>query len=249
MEADSKAFSANFRLGGLYDSRVGSASGGGDEGSDRGLAATLNLGWQAPLESDFGFRVDYGGYADLHDDFDAYDVIDQSISLEPQYTKSDVTYSLPVGFNYAMEDDDTDYNKYSISPTVTYLIPGTRQAVAVYGIGSRIDDRDNSVLDEDGESLGAGCAYVFFFHESSRIRLSVDYQNTEYDARVIDYGTTSVSTDRRDDDSIVAGLDLQFQFTEIIGVYAVYSFIHSNSNVDLYEYDRNIVEGGIALKF
>jgi hypothetical protein len=249
METDSNAFSANFRLGGLYDSRVGSASGGGDEGSDRALAATLNAGWQAPMTGDFGFRMDYGGYADFHDDFDAYDVIDQSISLEPQYTSGAATFSLPVGFNYAMEDDNTDYVRYSLSPTITYLIPGTRQAVAVYGIGARIDDRDHSPLDEDGESLGAGCAYVLFFQGSSRIRFSLDYQNTRYDAEVIEYETASLSLDRRKDDTLVAGVDVQYQFTEIFGVYAVYSYIHSHSNVDLYDYDRNIVEAGLALKF
>ena len=59
----------------------------------------------------------------------------------------------------------------------------------------------------------------------------------------------SVSTDEREDDTIVAGLDVQYQFSRIFGIYVNYSFIHSNSNVDIYEYDRNIIEGGIALKY
>lgn len=249
MKSDSKPFYAGLRLGGLYDSRVGSASGGGDADSDNALAATLSAGWQAPIEGNFGLRLDYGGYADFHQDFDQYDVIDQSISFEPQYTSGALTYSLPFAFNYAFEDGETDYLKYTASPTLTYLIPKTSQAVAVYGIGSIIDDRDNSVLDEDGQAAGAGCAYLLFFKNSSRIRLSVDYQHTIYDALVVDYGTTSLSTDEREDDSIVAGVDIQFQFNEYFGVYTNYSFIHSNSNVDIYEYNRNIVEAGIALKY
>jgi len=104
-------------------------------------------------------------------------------------------------------------------------------------------------LDEDADALGIGCAYVLFFKNSSRVRLSLDYQNTEYDARVIDYNTTSVSNSKRDDDTLVAGLDIQYQFTEIFGIYANYSYIHSSSNVSIYDYNRNIIEGGIAFKY
>lgn len=237
------------RLGGLYDSKVGSASGGGDSNSDTGFAATFAAGWQAPIEGDFGFRIDCGGYMDFHQDFDEYDVVDLSISFEPQYASGQLIYSMPVAFNYAMEDDDPDYNKYSVSPTLTYLIPKTSQAISFYGIGTIIDDRDNFVFDEDGDALGVGCAYILFFENSSRIRLSLDYQHTKYDALVIDYNTLSVSTDKREDDSIVAGVDIQYQFNKFFGIYTNYSFIHSNSNVDLYEYDRNIVEAGVAFKY
>ncbi|MBC2716867.1 MAG: DUF481 domain-containing protein [Desulfobacteraceae bacterium] len=249
LEADNKPFYANLRLGGLYDSRVGSASGGGDEDSDTAFAATLFAGWQAPLEGNFGLSLDYGGYADFHQDFDEYDVIDQSVSFEPQYISGQSIYSMPFAFNYAMEDGETDYSKYTVSPTWTYLIPKTSQAIAVYGIGSIIDDRDNSILDEDGEAIGAGCAYLLFFDNLSRIRLSLDYQHTKYDARVIDYDTPSVSTDKREDDSIVAGVDVQYQFNKFFGIFTNYSFIHSNSNVDIYEYNRHIVEAGIAFKY
>lgn len=249
MKSDSKPFYAGLRFGGLYDSRVGSSSGGSGDDSDTAFAATLSAGWQAPIEGDFGLRLDYGGYADFHQDFSEYDVIDQSVSFEPQYTHGQLTYSMPFAFNYALEDGDTDYNKYTVSPTLTYLIPETSQAVAFYGIGSIIDDRDNNPLDEDADAIGGGCAYIMFFKNSSRVRLSVDYQNTKYDARVIDYNTTSVSTDKRDDDILVAGVDVQYQFTEILGIYTNYSFIHSSSNVDIYDYNRNIIEGGIALKY
>jgi len=250
IKTDSKPFYAGLRVGGAYDSRVGSSSGGGDDDGDCALALTLSAGWQAPLEGDVGFRFDYGGYADFHDKFDEYDVIDQSFSVEPQWTKDQITVSMPIIFNYALEDGDTNYNRYTISPTVTYLIPQTSQAVAVYGIGSRIDDRDDDkILDEDGKTYGGGCAYLYFFQNKSRIRLSVDFQHTHYDAWVVDYGTDSVSTNDRKDDSLVAGVDIQFQLNEFFGIYTNYSFIHSNSNVDLYEYDRNIVEAGIAFKY
>ena len=265
MTSDVKSYFAALRVGGVYDSRVGAASGGSDEDSDTALAATLTAGWQVPMEGDFGLRLDYSGYADFHQDFDEYDIIDQSISLEPQYTLGQMTFSVPVAFNYAMEDGDTDYNKYTASPTLTYLFPDNEQAVAVYAIGSLIDDRDDpledefgnllydslgdTLLDEDAQALGAGCAYLLFFDGGSRIRLSLDYQHSVYDARVIDYDTVSLSQNDREDDIVVAGLDAQYQLTDVFGIYANYSFIHSNSNVSLYEYDQNIVEAGVALRF
>jgi hypothetical protein len=243
-------FNAEFRIGGVYDSRVGSASGGRDEDADTALAAMLTAGWQAPLTGEVGLRLDYNGYMDFHKDFGEYDVIDQSLSLEPQYKYGPFIYSLPLSFNVVLEAGEDDYVRYSVSPTLTYLIPDTSQAVALYGIGARIDDRDkNKTLDEDGEALGVGCAYLYAFKNKSRVRLSLDYQHTTYDARLVDYGTASVSKDKREDDAIVAGLDILFQITDHFGLYINYAFTHSNSNVTLYDYDRHVVAGGVALKF
>ena len=177
-------------------------------------------------------------------------MLDQSLSLEPQYKHGPLIYSLPLSFNLALEDGKHDYNRYSVFPTITYLIPDTRQAVAFYGIGARIDDWDeNKTLDEDGETLGVGCAYLYAFENRSRVRLSLDYQHTTYDARLVDYGRGSVSTDEREDDAIVAGLDILYQMTDHVGLYLNYAFIHSDSNVDLYEYDRHVVQGGVSFKF
>ncbi len=249
LKGDLNPFYARLRLGGLYDSRVGSSTNGVDIGSDTGFATTLSAGWQAPIEGAFGFRTDYGGYASFYQDFNEYDVIDQSISLEPQYTKGQLTYSLPVAYGYALEDNKTDYVKYTVSPTLTYLIPQTNQAVAFYGIGAIIDDRDHSAYDEDAKTAGAGCAYILFFKDVSTIRLSLDYQHSKYDEAVLGYEPTSTSTDKRTDDNLVAGLDIQYQLTNFFGIYTNYSFIHSTSNVDLYEYNRHLVEAGIAFKY
>lgn len=250
MSSNNKPFYASLRVGGVYDSRVGSTSGDDGEEGDRALAVTLYTGWQVPLAGAFGISFDYGGYADFHDDFDEYDVIDQNFSVVPQWTKDQFTFSMPLIFNYAMEGGDANYNRYTVLPTVTYLIPQTKQAVAVYGIGSITDDRDDDkTLDEDGKTYGCGCAYLYFFENKSRIRLSLDYQNTKYDARVVDYGTGSVSAENREDDNIVAGLDIQYQLNKYNAIYCSYSYIHSNSNIDIYEYDRNIIKVGIAFKY
>jgi hypothetical protein len=249
-QANVSPFNAELRMGGLYDSRVGSEFGGGGD-ADKALAASLTVGWQAPLKGNVGLRLDYRGYMDFHQDFREYDVIDQTISLEPQYKAGQFIFSLPLSFNLTMEDGEHDYNRYAVSPTLTYLILNTRQAVSFYGIGARIDDRDkNELFDEDGVTLGGGCAYLYIFENKSRVRLSFNYQHTAYDnARVWDYPTASGSSDKRKDDAIVAGLDILFQITDHFGLYLNYAFIHSDSNVDLYKYDQHLVGGGVVLKF
>jgi hypothetical protein len=248
-EEDVSPFNAELRVGGLYDSRVGSSSGSDDEDDDTAITARLNAGWQGAITQNAGIRIDYRGYADFHQDYDQYDVIDQSISVEPLYKAGSFILSLPVSFNIGFEDGDHDYNRYVVTPTVTYLIPNTRQALALYGIGAKIDDEDDDKwLDEDGKTFGGGLAYLYFFENKSHIRLSVDYQHTTYDALVWQYGT-SMSTDERDSDALVAGLDILVLFSKHFGAFMNYTFIHSDSNVDLYEYDRHLVEGGLALKF
>jgi hypothetical protein len=91
-------FNAELRLGGLYDSRVGSTSGGSGD-ADWALAAALTAGWQAPLKGHVGVRLDYRGYMDFHQDFHKFNLIDQTLSLEPQYKSGPFIYSLPLSFN------------------------------------------------------------------------------------------------------------------------------------------------------
>jgi len=243
-------FNAELRMGGLYDSRVAATSGfSGNEDSDTALVARLKAGWQAPLTGNVGLRLDYRGNMDFHKDFNEFNMIDQSLSLEPQYWAGQFIFSLPLSFNLTMMDGEHDYNRYAVSPTLAYLIPNTRQAVAIYGIYAQIDDRDkDEYMDEDGVTLGGGCAYLYYFENKSRVRLSLDYQHTTYDALVWQYGT-SPSMDKRNNDAIVAGLDILFQITEHFGLYVNYAFVHSTSNVAFYEYNRHLVEGGLALKF
>jgi hypothetical protein len=243
-------FNAEFRMGGLYDSRVGSTSGNKDGDADTALTATLMAGWQAPLTGDFGLRLDYKGYIDFHQDYNEFNLIDQNLSVEPQYKVSPFILSLPLSFNITFEDGRHDYNRYSVSPTLTYLIPDTRQAVALYGIGARIDDKaQEKWLDENGVTLGGGCAYLYYFAKKSRVRLSLDYQHTAYESFVWQYASTTDFSNKRKDDAIMAGLDILFQITDHFGLFMNYTFIHSDSNVDLYDYERYLIGGGLSLKF
>jgi hypothetical protein len=256
LQKNASPFSASLRMGYLYDTRVGATSSditgisAANNHGDSAVATTLNAGYQMPSEDEFGLRFDYGGYADLHQDYREFDMIDQSVSVEPQYTSGNLIYSLPLAYNYVLQDNKSDYYRYVASPTATYVLPFPNQAIAVNAMAAKIIDIDNiKELNEDGVTIGAGCAYLIFFEQSSRIRLSLDYQHTEYDAKLVDYAMGSVSQSHREDNILSANLDLQYNFTSHAGLFTSYTYAHSNSNIDVYEYDRSIIEGGIALRY
>lgn len=249
--ADAGALSVSLRLGGLYDTRVGATSSRDVNDREAGSAflASGSVGWQFPVKDKFSLRADYNAYADFHKDDEEFNVIDQSVSVEPQYFSGNFIFSLPLAGNYVLEDKKTDYIRYNLTPTVTYLLPNITHAVALYGLASVIDDRDDYPPDEDGIAWGGGCGYIIFFRNLSKVRFSVDYQHTTYDAAVMDYGTPSLSADDREDGILAFNADMQYQFTPHIGIYTSYSYFHAHSNVNLYDYDRGIIEGGLALRF
>jgi len=246
------------RIGGLYDSRVGSTSdySVGNQ-SDAAFVARLNAGYLTSLKDNLGLRFDYFGYANFYEDYSEYNLIDQAISLEPQYTVGNMIYSLPLVYNYVLEDNKTDYYRYSALPTITYRIPNSNQAIAINGIAAAIVDKDDiPELNEDGSSYGGGLAYLILFDKLGIIRLSFDYQHAEYDATVRDYAVFAgdpnsylFPQDHREDDLLSTNLDLEYDFTPNIGLFSSYTYVHTHSNVSVYDYDRNIVEGGITLRY
>lgn len=251
MQSGDKPFNASLRLAGLYDSRVGAASSvmtGSQE--DTAFAATFNAGYQFPVEGEMGFRMDYIGYADFYEDFHEYNVVDQTVSLEPQYELGgNLLLSLPVTYSYLLEDSKTDSDRWSLLPTVTYHIPSLNQAVAVNGTFAIIDDRDDVSSDEDGESVGAGLTYMVPLMKNSLVKFSVDYVNTVYDSRLVDYMTGTGSRRHREDDTVSANLDVQYSFTPRVGIFGNYTYIHADSNVKVYDYGRNIIGGGVLLRY
>lgn len=252
-QAGASPFSASLRIGGLYDTRVGSTSSdiiSTHNQEDSALAGIFNAGYQLPFKDNFGLRFDYSGYADFHEDFREFDTIDQSISVEPQYSYGGLIYSLPLAYNYVLEDNKSDYYRYSVSPTVTYRLPKLNHAVSVNVLAAKIKDEDDIPdINDDGDTIGVGCAYLIFFEKLSLIRVSVDYEDTEYNGRVADYQSSSLSRSHRDDKILSAGLDAQYNFTPHVGLFSSYTYVHSDSNVDVYEYNRSVIQAGVALRY
>jgi hypothetical protein len=251
LKSGENPFNASLRLGGLYDSRVGAASSVRTNGQeDTALAATLSTGYQFQTEGKLGLRADYIAYSDFYDDYNEFNVVDQTGSFEPQYEISEnLLFSLPLTYNYVLEDYETDSDRYSILPTITYYISQLNQAVAVSGTFSTLNDRDDISTDEDGDSTGIGAAYMFSLMKNCLVKISVDYMNTEYDARLVDYMTGSTSQKHRDDDTTSANLDIQYNFTPNFGIFTSYTYIHAESNVKVYDYDRDIIGAGVLLRY
>ncbi len=256
-----KPLTLSLRLGGLYDSRVGATStqSSKENYQDTAIASNLGAGWQFFKKDDVGFRMDYNGYANFYEDFNEYNVMDQTISIEPQYIHQRLILSLPLGFNYVLEDTKSDYYRYSMTPTLTCLLPGIDHALSINGFFAHIMDQDdvslNDVdLDEDGDITGGGVAYLFYFVKNGRIRISGDYQHTIYDAtkghyEKYIYNNKLNSEKKREDDIFIANFDIQYALGSFYSLYSSWSYIHTHSNVQLYDYDRNIVEAGILFRY
>ena len=251
IQGDDKPLYAILRMGGLFDNRAGATFGGGGYGEDdTALAARVGLGYQFTLKEPLGFRIDYDGYTDFHNKFSKFNIQEHHFSAEIQYAADPFTYSLPLGFTHTREDGRPNTDRKSVTPTVTYLMRSGTKAIGFYGLAAQIEDRDaNTVLDENGTSLGMGCSYFHFFKELSRTRFSIDYMNTEYDALVKDYGSDSASQKNREDRILTTSIDIRYFFTPITAVYTTYSFIHSKSNVETFDYNRHILEFGIAIRY
>ncbi|MFH1153633.1 MAG: outer membrane beta-barrel protein [Pseudomonadota bacterium] len=243
-----KACYFSLRVGGLYDSRVGSSSDGASDESDTALMARFSAGYQFPIEGSMGLRVDYTGYADSHRDYDRYNIMEHTLALEPQYSKGQFVFGIPLSLGMVDEDSDLDSVRQSVTPTITWMIPGAPHALAVYGSLARLEDRDNDALDEDGTILGVGLSYLRVFNKKTRLRLSVDYASTEYDALVKSYSSGGNSAAKREDKILSAGIDVQYMINSWFGLFTGLTYIRSSSNVDSYDYNRNLVEAGIVIR-
>lgn len=243
---------AMLRIGGKYDTNVEVAyddlQDSSDEKEDLAGVVSLVAGFQPQTAGNLGFRADYGVYADFFQDLNEYNVFEQMISLEPFLKTGPFVCSLPLRYTLAVEDEASDYHRLSLAPTLNYTLPGGRQALEVYGLVSRISDEDDYEVDEDAVSAGAGIAFMLFSGDRSYVRLSGEYQNTVYDAEVRDYGAGG-GTDERSDNILTASLAVNRQLLPALDVYGVYSYIDTRSNCDIYEYDRHIVEAGVAINF
>jgi hypothetical protein len=248
-EGVDKPLYAAFRIGGIYDTHVGSTSDtSGFDKHDTGLAISAGLGYQFPIEGNFGLRVDYGGYGDFYNELSEFNIQWHHLSIEPQYATDQFLYSLPLGVTYKLEGGHSDAIIRSISPSVTYLMDSKTGAVAVYANAAKIEDEDDAILNENGTSFGVGFSY-FYFNKSISALLSVAYSNTDYESFVKEYVTNCASQDKRTDKVLTSTLDIDYRITPIFGIYAAYSFIHSHSNIDFYDHNRQIFEAGIAFKF
>jgi hypothetical protein len=238
--------SMNLRIGGLYDSKVVTDEIDDQNSADEGLSLNLDAGWQKSVTRSFGFRLRYNNHSVFYNDLDEYDLIDQAATLEGQWVTGRFIFSIPVGYNYILEDGHSDSRRITLTPTCMMLFAEGRQAVVIYGVYADIEDKDGIVPDEGGISSGGGLAYVFQREDKMRLSLSLAYQSTKYDSAILDYDACALPVNRRDK-AAVANAGFYFPLSSRLGLYADYTFLHNNSNVQAYDYDRHIIEGGLAV--
>lgn len=188
-------------------------------------------------------------YADLHEEFKENDVLDQLVSAEPQWYMGNVVFSLPLKYIYSREDNESSYHRYTASPTITVSFPEKNQAIEFYGTWSQIEDVDEyPEFDEDGRSFGGGMSYLFTPVDRHAFRVLADYQQIDYDSRAWDY-LNETTSDKRHDMLTSLGAEHTFRITDHLDFMARYTFVHTHSNVDIYDYDQHIVQAGMALHY
>lgn len=252
---EEKPFHMNLGIGVLYDSRVGTESVKDSTTgiSDISTVFRFSASYKFPVKGLLGLRAGYSGYAQFFREREDFNVMNQSFIVEPNYTIGQGVFAAPFSFNSVVEDNKRDAYLYTVTPTYTFVFSDFRQAMSVYAIASTISDKDdNKKQNEDGVLWGCGFAYNRLMTDKSDIRLSMEFTTALYEAAVSTYNTytiTSFSMDDREDKLMTAGVKYNYRINSSAGLYTRYSFIHSTSNVELNNYDRNIIEVGISYSY
>jgi hypothetical protein len=148
-----------------------------------------------------------------------------------------------------MEDDDSNYHRTAVVPTLTLKIPNANHALEFYGMLDRIYDVDEyEDFDEDGHSRGGGIAYLVYSKTRSYFRVLSDYRHTYYDSRGWDYINTT-TPDKRHDVLMSASAEHNIQLTDVCDLNLNYTYVHTHSNVKIYDYDKHILQAGVSVKF
>jgi hypothetical protein len=132
---------------------------------------------------------------------------------------------------------------------VTLTFPDIHQAVEFYLTASLVADVDDyENFDEDAHARGGGMSYLVSLKGRTYFRFLADYQQIRYDSRAWDYLNES-SPDRRSDNLTSLGLEQNLQLTQRLDFMARYTFVHTHSNVAVYDYDQHIVQAGLSVSF
>jgi hypothetical protein len=246
------SYGLSLSAGGKYDSYIVKTISDFDTDGSEGdtIAYGLLSGyWQHKAGEKLGVRLGYSLYADFHNKFSDYNIIEHLFSIEPQWLADNFIYSLPLRYSYAREDNRAKYHRYAAAPTLTWIKPDSRHAFEFYGTAGLIDDVNRAVpIDEDARLIGGGIGYLMFSESRSFFRLSCEYNHIGFDARGRDYRFTETSNKRRDEVLALNALH-NIQITSFLDFNVNYAFIHTNSNVTFYDYDKFVIQAGITARF
>lgn len=247
LRGEERLFSAAVDIGGLFDTHPGAISG---TGGDVGLLLEAGLGYRLPLDGKFGFRMDYSGHADFHQEFDEYDLQEHQVAVEAQLAFDKIVWSLQLGGGRIFENGRHDADSIIVSPAVTRLLGSGSKAIALYAHAAKIEDKDtSSVLNEDRKTFGGGVSYFFTSGETGSGLISVVYTGTDFEASIEDYDPTVQSNDKRNDQAITASIDLLTRVAAHMGFYATYSYSDNRSNITVFDYKRHTLEAGISVSY
>ena len=251
-EQTADTYGLSLTAGGKFDSyiveTISNVNTGGNNG-DSVAYGILSTYWQHKAGKSLGVRLGYNLYADFHNEFSDYNIIEHLLSVEPQWLSDSFIYSLPLRYSYAREDNCAKYHRYAAAPTLTWVMPDSNHAFEFYGTAGIIDDINRSVaIDEDAVLYGGGIGYLMFSTTRSFFRLSCEYNHIDFDARGRDYLDTETSNKRRDEVLTFNALH-NIQINSHLDFNVNYIFISTNSNVSFYDYEKFIIQAGVTARF
>jgi len=248
----SDTFGLSLTAGGKFDSYIVETISDTDTGGNNGDSVAYGLMstyWQHKAGKNLGLRLGYSLYADFHNEFSDYNTIEHLFSIEPQWLMDNFIYSLPIRYSYAREDNRAKYHRYAVAPTLTYVMPDSNHAFEFFGTAAMIDDVNRFVaIDEDARVFGGGIGYLMFSTTRTFFRLSCDYNRIYFDARGRDYLRTETSSKRQDEVLTFNALH-NIQINSYLDFNINYIFIHTDSNVAFYDYDKFIIQAGLKVNF
>jgi hypothetical protein len=158
---------------------------------------------------------------------------------------SKITGTIKGGYTYRDYDGDIDnFNGFGMKGDLKYKLT----SYTTIGLNGFRKPVDTSVTEEEGVygpyyvSTGGTLSANHKLTHKITANAHVSYRNDDYQEK----GTAGK---RRDDDRYGIGVGVNYQIQDWLGCEASYSYVDNDSNVDVEEYQTNIIAGKISLAF
>lgn len=158
-----------------------------------------------------------------------------SYGIAPQLRyQVDKQLSLNLGSTFShkkyQSSSDRDSDNYSLSPGIAYQI--SQQSYLTAGLTA--GNVDSGLNYYSNDSLGLNARYGYAFTNGLQASISASYTDSDYDGKEAAY------TEARHDKTSTIGINASYP-VKSIGAELLFSASHTNnnSNLPIYEYDRN----------
>ncbi len=273
-QAAEKPYTVYFKLGRRYDDNVRLEPLDIDLFTDESDGATelyFTGSYDLYAQNPYTFGLGYSLYRTWHDDLDEYDLTGSIGNIYGSYSLAPFTFRLSYQPVYYWVDSDSYLKRHRIRPEVFWSLGERLDARLFYTYY-----RDDYEIDEDrsghtNEIFGG--LYYRLRNNLALISGGMGYERNSaskleaYDQWLgrldglfylpweLNFGVTAsyrsrtYDMDREDDRYELAFTLSRAIYQEWLGLLAEYSYTRNSSNIELYEYDRNVFTLSLTARF